>query len=65
MITPGRNGYLIAEGDVNAGIEALDSILSNQENAIAMGHHAKQDISERFNWNNYVDEVVNFYQGVL
>jgi glycosyltransferase involved in cell wall biosynthesis len=65
MITPGRSGYLIAEGNVKAGIEALDSILSNHENALAMGHHAKQDISERFNWNTYVDEVVKMYQGVL
>ncbi len=65
MVLPGRNGYLIPEGDVDAATSSLDSILSDREQAIKMGHNAREDIQARFNWNTYVDDVVKIYKSVL
>lgn len=61
MITPERSGYLIPDGDIAAATAALDSILSDRDNAIKMGQHAAEDIRARFNWDTYVDDVVSMY----
>ena len=54
-------GQLVPLGDVDATTEALDKMLSNQEETLQMGREAKVDIATRWNWNNYATEIVEIY----
>ncbi len=65
FIIEGKTGSLAPLGDVEATTTALDSILSDLDNAAKMGRAAKEDIATRWNWNSYADELLQVYQQVM
>lgn len=65
FIIQNETGALVPLGDVEATTAALDSILSDLDNAARMGRAAKKDIASRWNWNSYADELTEVYESVI
>jgi glycosyltransferase involved in cell wall biosynthesis len=64
FVLEGVTGHLVPLGDIDATVAALDKMLSNVEATIKMGEKAKEDIASRWNWDNYVTELVEVYKSV-
>ena len=64
LVKDGETGVLVQLGDVQATINAIEQMLENQEKALEMGNLAATDIADRWNWNQYVRQIVDVYNRV-
>jgi len=62
VITPGRNGEIFPSQNVHALTECLRKLLKNREQLWEYSHQAKNEFSSRWNWDNYVKQIVAVYQ---
>jgi glycosyltransferase involved in cell wall biosynthesis len=61
VIQDGRNGVLIAPGDVNALIGALEQLIDNRELRLRLGHEARATVKERYNWQEKATQLKELY----
>lgn len=64
FVVDGETGYLTELGDIDATSTALDEMLSDRERTAKMGIKAKEHIDSNWNWDKYVDEIVEVYKRV-
>ncbi|RPI33264.1 MAG: glycosyltransferase family 1 protein [Chloroflexota bacterium] len=50
MVVHGKNGYLVAPGDVHGLSQALDDLLSDAEKRSRFGEYSYRLATERYNW---------------
>jgi glycosyltransferase involved in cell wall biosynthesis len=60
----GTSGMLFPEGDAEAATAALDDLLRDRPRLEAMGVHARSAIEQGWNWDHYVDELVEIYREI-
>ena len=65
FVIDSNTGYLTELGDVEATIAALDNMLSDREATAKMGAKAKEHIESNWNWDTYVEEIVEVYNRVI
>jgi glycosyltransferase involved in cell wall biosynthesis len=65
LIVSGRNGLLIRPNDLEALIEAIETLLKDPETAQVLGDSAARDLGECWNWDHYISELTSIYERVL
>ncbi len=63
-IQPGRNGLLVAQGDIAATAGAIDRLFTDSEFARKLGAGGRIRADE-LNWQNTTDRVIRLYESVL
>ena len=61
LIESGRNGYLMPVGDVQKTTEIVKMLLDNRKHAARIGECASLDIARKWNWDNYVSQLLSIY----
>ena len=64
FVIDGHTGFLTELGDVQGTIIALERLLSDREMATSMGKQAKEHIDNDWNWDNYVNDILEVYNRV-
>ena len=59
LIQNGKNGILTPVDDIQAIIQALKSLVSNNENRRKLGEQARKDIVEKYSWNVIAQKYVD------
>ena len=59
LIQNGKNGILTPVDDIQAIIQALKSLVSNNENRQRLGEQARKDIVEKYSWNVIAQKYVD------
>lgn len=65
FIEHGKTGLLVKPHDVNNLVEALDFLLSNPEEARAMGEHARRVVLENYTWEKNAEKTIKLYKELL
>jgi phosphatidyl-myo-inositol dimannoside synthase len=64
-VSDGENGIVVPPQEVNAAVDALRSLLSNQDRRAAMGAAGRQLVETRFNWDRVARETREFTRSVV
>jgi glycosyltransferase involved in cell wall biosynthesis len=64
-IEDGKNGLLISSKQVEPIIDTLKLIAKNQELREALGKSAALEISKKYTWEQYADNVLNIYKDII
>jgi len=65
FIEHGKTGLLVKPRDVNSLVEALDFLLSNPEEARAIGDRARRVVIENYTWEKNAEKTIKLYKEVL
>lgn len=65
FVMQGKTGLLVKPKDVDSLTEALDFLLSNQEEAKAMGARAQKVILEKYTWEKNAKKTIKVYNQAL
>jgi glycosyltransferase involved in cell wall biosynthesis len=65
FVQHGKTGLLVKPRDVDSLVEALDFLLSNPEEAWAMGERARKVVLENYTWEKNVEKIVKLYKELL
>jgi glycosyltransferase involved in cell wall biosynthesis len=65
IVVHGETGYLVENSDVNAYMQYVKRLLTNEDLARRMGAQATKHVKENFNWDVIVDKYEKLYQGIL
>jgi glycosyltransferase involved in cell wall biosynthesis len=60
-----KTGLLVKPRDVDSLVEALDFLLSNPEEAWAMGERARKVVLENYTWEKNAEKMVKLYKELL
>jgi glycosyltransferase involved in cell wall biosynthesis len=63
LVTPGRDGEVVAAGDARALAAALGGLLADPERALAMGRAGRAKVEERFAPGRHLSRLERIYQG--
>ena len=63
LVTPGRDGEVVASGDAPALAAALDRILADPGRALEMGRAARAKVEERFTPERHLSQLERIYRG--
>jgi glycosyltransferase involved in cell wall biosynthesis len=64
-VFPGRNGWLVPPGDVQALSRALVDALSDRQRLRAMGDESRTIVEKEFSWDVAADKTLALYQELL
>jgi glycosyltransferase involved in cell wall biosynthesis len=64
LITSGKDGLLVKDGDIRQLSQAIIYFLKNREIAKTFGRRAAQKIREKYDWDKATDRVVSVYERV-
>ena len=59
------NGYLVPWMDCGAYAEAIDKLLQDKELARTLGQRGLQIVSEKYNFDHYIDSLEDLFQRVI
>jgi len=65
FVIDGETGFLTGLGDIDATTVAIEQMLSDTSATAKMGERAKEHIESCWNWNQYVDDIVEVYNRVM
>jgi glycosyltransferase involved in cell wall biosynthesis len=65
FVIDGKTGFLTPIGDVEKTTNALDYLLADRDRCIQIGVEAKEHIDTHWNWDNYVNEILEVYNRVI
>jgi len=65
FVTHGETGLLVPPQDVGRLVQALDTLLSNREEAKAMGERARKVVLENYTWEMNAEKTLEVYRRVL
>jgi glycosyltransferase involved in cell wall biosynthesis len=65
LINHKRNGYLVSVGEINETKEILEDLLIHHKKAFEIGYVAAKDVRAKWNWNEYIHELLNVYKNLL
>lgn len=65
VVTDGETGLLVKPKDVDSLVNALDFLLSNPEEAQAIGERAKRLVLENYTWEKNAEKTIKLYEEVL
>jgi glycosyltransferase involved in cell wall biosynthesis len=65
FVEHGKTGLLVKPRDVDNLVEALDFLLSNPEEARAMGERARKVVLENYTWEKNAEKIVKVYKELL
>jgi glycosyltransferase involved in cell wall biosynthesis len=58
VISNGRDGFVIAAGDVQALVDAIERLVESADLRAAMGEAARRRVENENSWNAYGDAVL-------
>ena len=64
LVRNGETGFLVPLGGIEETIDSIETLLSDRQRAAEMGKLAKEDIAARWNWNQYLSEILDVYKKV-
>ncbi len=64
-VTPGINGYLVDEGDVDGFVIALNALLDDPKLRKEMGKAGREKMLRRFGFDSYCSKLAAFYRRVM
>jgi len=65
MVKNGVNGYVVENGNVEALVESISSLLDNPSQATRMGKNGFDLVKEKYTWKSIADTTFNLYQKVV
>jgi len=65
ILTPGREGEVVASGDVEALTAALAGLVIDRDRRVEMGAQARARVEAGWGWDDYVDRAMVVYEKVL
>ncbi len=65
ILTPGREGEVVASGDVEALTAALAGLVSDPARRAEMGARARARVEAGWGWDDYVERAIGLYEKVL
>lgn len=65
ILTPGREGEVVAGGDVEALTAALAGLVIDRDRRVKMGAQARARVEVGWSWDDYVDRAMVVYEKVL
>ena len=65
VIKDGRNGLLVAPGDVAAMSAALSGLIGNPELRAQLGQQARADVEQKNSWDDYILRLERFFSAVI
>lgn len=64
LVRHGQTGFVIPPGDGAALTSALGQLLDDVSGTLKMGQVAERDIATRWNWQNYLEELMQLYEQI-
>ena len=65
LVNNGQTGYVVEKGNLAMAVEAILSILSDNNLARKMGQLGRKTIRERYSWSIIAKKVLNVYSEML
>jgi rhamnosyl/mannosyltransferase len=59
------NGFLVQPGDLNGLVEAIQTVLSDEELADSMGHNGYLRVKSEFTWTQAIARTMEAYDGLI
>jgi len=61
----GQDGFIVPSNDVEALMDRMTFLYTNQDIARKMGVEARQNILENYTWEHYAARIIDLYQAIL
>ena len=65
FVEHGKTGMLVKPQDVDSLVDALDFLISHQEEANAMGQRARKHVLENYTWERNAEKTIKLYEEIL
>jgi len=65
IVTDGNTGLLVKPKDVDSLVKAMDYLLSNPDEARAIGKRARKLVLENYTWEKSAEKLVEVYRDIL
>jgi hypothetical protein len=62
LVISGHNGVLVAPGDVEGNVRAVEHLLSDRPHAAALGARAAASVAHGWGWDGYADRLLSLYR---
>ena len=63
-IVPGQNGFLVPPGDVDAYVNTILPLLSDEQRRLALGQQAQHFVREHYSWQHVAEQYLAVFQAV-
>lgn len=64
LIQSGVNGFLVPVGDIKEPVKIIERIINDSDWGIKIGQRAAEDARKLWNWDNYLSNLVGFYESL-
>lgn len=61
LVEKGKNGYLLAPGDINGFAEAIKKLLADDTLRISMGNESLKRIKEKYSFDSHIKKIMAIY----
>jgi spore coat protein SA len=65
IIVDGKTGLLVPPNDIQALVEAIESLLEDEKLRVEMGREGRQRVENLFTWETHVNKLISLYQLML
>ena len=65
IITDGKDGLLINPDDIDALVEAVTSLLEDEQLRVEIAMHGRQTVEKRFDINKHIESLISIYEDLL
>ncbi len=65
IVVNGKTGFLVPPNDTHALVEAIETLLDDDQLRITMGREGRRRVERSFTWKNHIEKLIKLYKLIL